>query len=150
MKLVSACLLGVKCNFEGKSWLDPKVLEEFKKGGLFPVCPEVLGGLPIPRVPAEIVDGDGYAVLEGKASVINIEGKDVTCEFIKGAYEVLKILRVIGAQEAWLIEKSPSCGYGNIFDGTFSGKFKEGDGVTVALLKKNGVKVRCIEVSEMH
>ncbi len=68
MKLVSLCLLGVNCNFEGKNWLNPQVLKEFAKGDLFPVCPEVLGGLSIPRVPAEITGGDGQDVLKGKAT----------------------------------------------------------------------------------
>ena len=78
MKLISACLLGINCNFEGKNWLNPKLLEEFRKGGLFPVCPEVLGGLPVPRDPAEIQGGDGSDVLDGKAKVVNMQGIDVT------------------------------------------------------------------------
>ena len=146
MKLVSACLIGVNCNFEGKNWLNPKLFEEFAKGGLFPVCPEVLGGLPIPRVPAEIKGGDGSDVLRGRAKVITEKGVDVTCEFIKGAQEVLRIAQSIGAKEALLTEKSPSCGCGMIFDGSFSNKFTAGDGVTAALLKKNGIKVTSIKV----
>ena len=146
MKLVSACLIGVNCNFEGKNWLNPKVFEEFTKGGLFPVCPEVLGGLPIPRVPAEIQGGDGADVLGGKAKVVNVQGVDVTCEFMKGASEILRIAQTIGIKEALLTEKSPSCGCGVIFEGSFSNKFIAGDGVAAALLKKNGVKVTSIKV----
>ena len=146
MKLVSACLIGVNCNFEGKNWLNPEVFEEFAKGGLFPVCPEVLGGLPIPRVPAEIVGGVGSDVLEDKAKVVNMQGADVTSQFVKGAYEVLKVAQAIGAKEALLTEKSPSCGCGIIFDGSFSNKFIAGDGVTAALLKKNGIKVTSIKI----
>lgn len=146
MKLVSACLLGVNCNFEGKNWLNPKLLEEFKEGELFPVCPEVLGGLSVPRVPAEIQNGDGADVLCGRAKVVNEEGVDVTEQFVKGAQETLKIAEAVGAKEALLIEKSPSCGCGEIFDGTFSEKFVEGDGVTAALLKKNGMKVITVKV----
>ena len=146
MKLVSACLIGVNCNFEGKNWLNPKVFEEFTKGGLFPVCPEVLGGLPVPRVPAEIQGGDGADVLGGKAKVVNVQGVDVTCEFMKGASEILRIAQTIGIKEALLTEKSPSCGCGVIFDGSFSNKFTAGDGVAAALLKKNGVKVTSIKV----
>jgi uncharacterized protein YbbK (DUF523 family) len=145
MKLVSACLLGVNCNFEGKNWLDPKLLEEFLQGGLYPICCEVLGGLGVPRLPAEIVGGDGGDVLDGKGKVINVEGKDVTAAFVKGAHTVLAIARSVGAKEALLIEKSPSCGCGEIFDGGFGGKFKIGDGVTTALLKRNGIKVTCIK-----
>jgi uncharacterized protein YbbK (DUF523 family) len=146
MKLVSACLLGINCNFEAKNWLNLQLFEEFRKGGLFPVCPEVLGGLSVPRLPAEIQGGDGSNVLEGKAKVVNMEGVDVTSKFLKGAAEALKIAQAVDAKEALLTEKSPSCGCGKIFDGSFSYKFKEGDGVTAALLKKNGIKVTCIKV----
>ncbi len=146
MKLVSACLVGVNCNFEGKNWLNPKLLEEFLKGELFPVCPEVLGGLPVPRVPAEIQGGDGSDVLSGKAKVVNERGVDVTSQFVAGAFAALRIAQSVGAKEALLIEKSPSCGCGLIFDGTFSDKCIEGDGVTAALLKKNGIKVTAIKI----
>lgn len=145
MKLVSACLLGINCTFEGKNKLDPQILEDFKSGELYPICPEVLGGLSIPRIPAEIQSGDGLDVIEGKAYVVNMQGIDVTDEFMKGAYEALRIVEVIGAKEALLVEKSPSCGCGEIFDGTFTGKLKQGDGVTTALLKKKGIKVTCIK-----
>jgi len=84
MKLVSACLLGVNCNFEGKNWLNVELQAEFMKGPLFPVCPEVLGGLGVPRVPSEIVGGDGGDVLDGKAKVVNMLGVDVTEQFVKG------------------------------------------------------------------
>jgi uncharacterized protein YbbK (DUF523 family) len=145
MKLVSACLLGINCNFEGKNNLRAEILEEFKKGELYPVCPEVLGGLSVPRTPAEIQGGDGLDVIEGKAYVYNMQNIDVTDEFMKGAYEVLRIAEIINAKEALLIEKSPSCGCcGVIFDGTFSDKFRPGDGVTAALLKKKGIKVTCV------
>jgi len=145
MKLVSACLLGINCTFEGKNKLDPQILEDFKSGELYPICPEVLGGLSIPRIPAEIQSGDGLDVIEGKAYVVNMQGIDVTDEFMKGAYEALRIAEVIGAKEALLVQKSPSCGCGEIFDGTFTGKLKQGDGVTTALLKKKGIKVTCIK-----
>ncbi len=148
MKIVSACLLGINCNFEAKNWKNQKLFEEFQSGGLFPVCPEVLGGLPIPRVPAEVQGGDGSDVLDGKAKVINIDGVDVTSQYIKGANEVLKIAQTVGAKEALLIEKSPSCGSGEIFDGSFSDKFRPGDGVTAALLKRNDIKVKCIKSKE--
>ena len=146
MKLVSACLIGVNCNFEGKNWLNPKLLQEFEKGDLFPVCPEVFGGLTVPRVPAEIQGGDGFDVLAGKAKVVNERGVDVTSQFVVGATAALRIAQSVGAKEALLIEKSPSCGCGLIFDGTFSDKCVKGDGVTVALLKKNGIKVTTIKV----
>jgi uncharacterized protein YbbK (DUF523 family) len=146
MKLVSACLLGVNCNFEGKNWQNANVLSEFAKGGLFPICPEVLGGLPVPRVPAEIQGGGGADVLDGKVKVVNMEGVDVTCQFLKGAEAVVRIAQAVGAKEALLTEKSPSCGCGKIFDGSFEGKFVAGDGVTAALLMRSGVKVTSIKV----
>ena len=147
MKLVSACLLGVNCNFEGQNWLTPRLREDFLRGDLFPVCPEVLGGLSVPRVPAEIFGGDGADVLDGKAKVLNMHGEDVTEQFLKGAYAALAIAKSVGATEALLIEKSPSCGCDKIFDGTFTEQFKAGDGVTAALLKRNGIKVTCIKVA---
>jgi uncharacterized protein YbbK (DUF523 family) len=147
MKLVSACLLGVNCNFEAKNWRCPKLQKEFQKGELFAVCPEVYGGLPVPRVPAEIVGGDGNDVLAGKARVVNMDGVDVTPQFLKGAQATLQIAQAIGATQALLTEKSPSCGYGKIFDGTFTDKFLPGDGVTAALLKKHGIQVTSISVA---
>jgi uncharacterized protein YbbK (DUF523 family) len=146
MKLVSACLLGVNCNFEGENWLNAELLAEFVKGALFPVCPEVLGGLGVPRAPAEIVGGDGGQVLDGKAKVVNIHSVDVTEQFLKGTLAVLVIAKSVGANQALLTEKSPSCGCGEIFDGTFQNKFKPGYGVTSALLKRNGIKVSYMKV----
>jgi uncharacterized protein YbbK (DUF523 family) len=146
MKLVSACLLGVNCNFEGKNWLQPELLKEFKEGNLFPVCPEVLGGLTVPRVPSEIQAGAGADVLDGNAWVVSEKGVDVTFEFLKGAYETLKTAKSVGAKEALLTERSPSCGCGRIFDGAFKDTCIVGDGVTCALLKRNGIKVKCVEV----
>jgi uncharacterized protein YbbK (DUF523 family) len=148
MKLVSACLLGVNCNFEGKNWVNPELQKEFAEGKLFPVCPEVFGGLSVPRVPAEIIGGDGGDVLDGKARVLNMDDVDVTEQFLKGAQTALAIAKSVGATEALLIEKSPSCGAGKIFDGTFQEKFKQGDGVTAALFKRNGIKVTCISAAK--
>ncbi len=146
LKIVSACLLGINCNFKAENWLKPELLEEFKKGNLFPVCPEVQGGLPVPRVPSEIQGGTGADVIEGKAKVVNMNGEDVTEHFLKGANEALRIAQSVGAKEALLIERSPSCGCGLIFDGSFKDKFVPGDGVTAALLKKKGIKVTCIKI----
>ena len=116
-------------------------MELFKDGKLIPVCPEKLGGLPIPRPPAEIKNGQGRDVLAGKARVKNKSGKDVTVNFIKGAKEVLKIAKALEVKEAILKARSPSCGCDKIYDGTFTGKLTRGDGVTTALLKKNKIKV---------
>ena len=131
LKLCSACLLGINCRYDGKNKLNKKVLRLTKKEILIPVCPEIFGGLPTPREPAE---------QRGK-TVITKTGKDVTEYFKKGAKEVLKIAKLFNAKEAILKQESPSCGSGKIFDGTFSGKIIKGEGVTTALLKKNKIKV---------
>jgi len=131
IKLCSACLLGIKCRYDGKDALNKKVVELLKTGLLIPVCPEQLGGLPTPREPAEIV---------GKR-VITRSGEDVTEKFMRGAEETLKIAKLLGVKEAILKQGSPSCGCGRIYNGTFSGKIVKGDGITASLLKKHGIKV---------
>ncbi len=131
MKVVSACLAGKKCRYDGRSSPCEKVIELVKKGEAIPVCPEQLGGLKIPRVPSEI-KGD---------RVITKEGRDVTAQFEKGAEEALKIAQLNNCKEAILKSKSPSCGLGKIYDGTFSGKLKDGDGIFTRLLKKNNFSV---------
>jgi len=142
MKIVSACLLGAKCRYDGESKPNQKIIELLEKEVLIPVCPEQLGGLPTPRLASEITKGDGfYDVLERKAAVINSEGEDVTSYFIQGALEVLKLAKLFDIKEAILKQRSPSCGSGQTYDGTFSGTIIKVDGVTTALLKSNGIKV---------
>ena len=141
MKLCSACLLGIRCRYDSKSKPDKKVLELLKTETLFPVCPEQLGGLPTPRIPQEIQGCSGEKVLANKCKVKNKSGDDVTEQFIKGAEETLKIARLFNITEAIFKQKSPSCGCGTIYDGTFSNNLMQGDGVTTALLKKNNIKV---------
>ncbi|NIO44992.1 MAG: DUF523 domain-containing protein [Candidatus Aenigmarchaeota archaeon] len=126
MYIVSACLAGINCNYKGVSKPNKKVIELVKRMKAIPVCPEVLAGQTIPRPNAKIDGGTGMDVLEGKARVIEADGNDVTKLFIKGAFEVLKITQAINAKEAILKARSPSCGC---------------DGVTTALLKRNGIKV---------
>lgn len=145
MILVSGCLLGIKCRYDGKSKPNKKVIELFKKGRLIPVCPEQLGGQPTPRPLTEISGGDGLDVLLGKAKVIEKNGKDVTEHFIRGAKKVLRLAKLLDIKEAIFKAKSPSCGCSSIFDGTFSDKLVEGDGVTTALLKQKGIKVKTEE-----
>lgn len=141
MKLCSACLLGVKCRYDGQSKPDDKVIELSRTETLIPVCPEQLGGLTTPRQGAEIQGGVGSDVLNGTAKIQDQYGKDVTAEFIAGAEEVLKLAKLFNITEAILKQKSPSCGCGRIYDGTFSRTMIDGDGVTAALLKKNGINV---------
>jgi uncharacterized protein YbbK (DUF523 family) len=139
--LVSACLLGKHCRYDGGHKRNESVVALAKRQKLIPVCPEELGGLPIPRPPSEITGGDGADVLVGKARVLTKQGEDVTAHFLKGANEVLKIAQAHNVKEAILKARSPSCGCGEIYDGTFSGKTRPGDGVTTALLKKHEVEV---------
>jgi uncharacterized protein YbbK (DUF523 family) len=141
IKLCSACLLGVNCRYNGISKPNEKIIALSKKEILIPICPEQLGGQATPRLDAEITGGDGSAVLDKKAKVIESNGNDVSSNFINGAEEVLKIAKLFNIKEAILKQRSPSCGSGKIYDGTFSRKVIEGDGVTTALLKKNGIKV---------
>ena len=133
MKLCSACLLGIKCRYDGTSNSNEKILQLAKKEILIPVCPEQLGGLPTPRHPSEIREG----------RVFTKSGKDVTKEFVKGAEEVLKIAKLMNIKEAILKQRSPSCGSGKV--GLLSGETAKGDGFTAALLKRNGIKVRTEE-----
>lgn len=135
MKLCSACLLGISCRFDGKSTPDNKIIELSKKEILIPVCPEQLGGLPTPREPAEKKGEKFFDRL----------GRDVTKNFTRGAEEVLKIVKLFGIKEAILKQRSASCGYGKIYDGTFSGKVIKGDGITAALLKRRGIRVMSAE-----
>ncbi len=131
----------MNCTWKGENKLSLKLLEEFRKGDLLPVCPEILGGQAVPRPNAEIRGGAGADVLDGKAKVVEPDGRDVTGGFVAGAQEVLRIAKVVGAREAILKARSPSCGCGKTYDGTFSHRLIDGDGVTAALLKRNGVRV---------
>lgn len=131
MKICSACLLGIKCRYNGTAKKNQKVIDLSKKELLIPVCPEQLGGLTTPRESAE---------QKGK-KVFTKSGKDVTDGFERGAKEVLKIVKIYNVKEAILKCKSPSCGCGFVFDGSFTDKLIKGDGVTASLLKKNGIKV---------
>lgn len=129
--LVSACLLGINCRYDGDSkFMDQlKVLKD--KHNLIPICPEIYGGMKTPRPPSEII-GD---------RVLSKTGEDVTDYFKKGAKETLKLAKFFDCQLAILKERSPSCGYGRIYDGSFSGRLVDGNGVSADLLAKNGIKI---------
>jgi len=142
MKIVSACLLGIRCAWDGKDrYKNKKVIELLRKETLIPVCPEQLGGLATPRVLQEIEEGAGDDVLDGRSRVKNKIGQDVTRQFIRGAKEALKIARQYNIKEFIAKSRSPSCGCGFIYNGSFSKRLIKGDGVTVALFKRNGIKV---------
>ncbi len=134
--LVSSCLAGVKCKYNGGDNKLNEIDTLVESGRAILLCPEVLGGLPIPRPPCEIVTNGR----ECKA-IVDSEGGDFTEEFMTGAQKTLEIVKLLGIKSAILQPRSPSCGFGEIYDGTFSGKMIEGNGVTAELLSQNGVKV---------
>ncbi len=138
IKIVSACLAGVNCRFDGKNSATVCIKEMVKSGRALPLCPEQLGGLSTPRAPSEISGGDGADVLAGRERVINSAHEDVTEQYLRGAEEVLKIAKLSGAAEAVLKDRSPACGCAKIYRG---GNLVEGAGVCAALLKKEGIKV---------
>ena len=129
--LVSACLLGINCKYNGKNNKNDKVIEYLKDKYVIPICPEVFGGLPIPRIPSEIKDNN----------VINKDGKDVTKYFINGANKTLEIAKILNIKKALLKQKSPSCGSGKIYDGTFNNNIINDDGITTKILKDNNIEV---------
>ena len=129
--LISACLLGVDCRYDGSGKAIPELKELMSKHTLIPVCPEQLGGLSTPRSPSEI-KGD---------KVISKDLEDVTQEFTKGAKEALKLAKLYNCKYAILKERSPSCGSGKIYDGSFSKTLIDGDGFAAKLLKDNGVEI---------
>ena len=129
--LVSACLLGVCCRYDQKTAPDETVISLGKVHQLIPVCPEQLGGLPTPRLPAEICGN----------AVIRQDGADITDAYTRGAAEALRIAKLYGCRYAVLKERSPSCGSGTIYDGSFSKTLIDGDGVTAKLLQQNGITV---------
>ena len=129
--LISACLLGCRCRYDGASRPQPWIAALAERHTLVPVCPEQLGGLSTPRPPAERCG----------VRVVTREGGDVTAQYRRGAEEALRLCRLLGCDTALLKERSPSCGSGAIYDGTFTGTVTAGDGVTAELLRKNGIPV---------
>lgn len=142
MIIVSACLCGVNCKYSGGNNFNEKVMHLFQQGKAVLVCPEQMGGLSTPRLPSEIIGGTGADVLDGKCRVMTINCQDdVTDRFTKGAEETLKLAKKCGASLAILKSRSPSCGHGTIYDGSFTGTKIDGNGVTAELLERNGIKV---------
>lgn len=141
--LVSACLLGEKVRYNGAAApaADPILAKWIDEGRVVSFCPEVAGGLGVPRPPAEIQSGDGTNVLAATARIVTSAGADVTAHFVRGA-ELARASAVShGARVAILKDGSPSCGTSWIYDGTFSGTRRAGPGVTAALLERNGIRV---------
>ena len=140
--LVSACLLGQAVRYDGGAHGPFAVLAQWQaQGRVLPLCPEVAGGLPTPRPPAEIIGGQGGQVLDGWVQVRSIEDVDVSAAFIAGAQSAVTLARQHGIRIAVLKARSPSCGKGDIYDGTFTGTRVPGDGVTAALLSAHGIRV---------
>ena len=129
--LISACLLGENCKYNGGNNFNEAVLPLGECYELIPICPEQDGGLPTPRTPSEQL-GD---------RVLSKDGADVTAQFLCGAQRALETAKAHGCTIALLKERSPSCGCGAIYDGTFSGTVIPGDGVTAELLKANGIAI---------
>ena len=131
--LVSACLLGICCRYDGKGNPNEAVLSLLNREDvvLIPVCPEQLGGMSTPRIPSERLD----------VRVVNRAGEDVTDHFLRGAEEALRLAKLYNCQTAIMKERSPSCGCGRIYDGSFSGTLTKGNGMTAELLLQNGIRV---------
>ena len=129
--LVSACLAGVNCTYNSKNNLNPAIRKLFLSGDCLSVCPEVMGGLPVPRPPAEIDCG----------KVINAAGRDVTRECMRGAAKIIRLAKRYEIRKAILKSNSPCCGVGKIYDGTFTGSLRSGNGVLAAMLIRAGIKV---------
>ncbi|GJM59519.1 DUF523 domain-containing protein [Persicobacter diffluens] len=128
---ISACLMGQHCRYDGRHNLQQQIIDRYGAENLLPLCPEVLGGLPTPRIPAE---------MQGN-KICTQSGTDVTAAFMAGADEALKQAEAAGVQAAILKAKSPSCGCGLIYDGSFSGRLVPGDGIFTQKLKAKGIKV---------
>lgn len=138
MKVISACLVGCDCRYDGGSKLVEELQAMVQRGEAVFVCPEQLGGLSTPRPPARIHGGTGADVIDGKAKVLTNAGVDVTEQFLKGAQEALKMAQLVNAREAILKERSPSCGSSHIYG---DHGMIDGHGVTAALLERHGIKV---------
>lgn len=133
--LVSGCLLGLNCKYDGGNNYSKEIDEFLKDYEVIPICPEIMGGLPTPRVPAERL-GD---------RVVTIDGGDVTKQFRKGAEECLFLAKKYNVKKALLKSRSPSCGNKKIYDGIFTHTEIDGDGVTAELLKNNGIEIITIK-----
>lgn len=139
--LVSACLLGLPTAYDGRGHPVAELIRLAALGRAIPVCPEVAGGLSVPRPPAEIVGGSGGDVLDGRTRVLAVTGEDVTEAYIRGAETALTLVRRYGIRLAVMKARSPSCSPSGIYDGTHTRRLVTGEGVTVALLRREGVQV---------
>ena len=139
MILISACLVGINCKYNGKNNYNEKALELVKSGKAIPICPEQLGGLTTPRNPSEI------KTINNKRYVINNQNEDVTEQFVRGANEVLKLAKELDVEKVILQSRSPSCGVGKIYSGNFDKKLIDGNGILAQMLIENNIEVIDIE-----
>lgn len=139
MILISACLVGINCKYNGKNNYNEKAFQLVKNGKAIPICPEQLGGLPTPRDPAEI------KIINNKRYVFDNKNKDITDAFIKGANEVLELAKKLNIKKVILQSRSPSCGVGKIYSGNFDGKLTDGNGLLAQMLIENNIEVMDIE-----
>lgn len=142
--LVSACLCGEKCRYNGLS-VSNSIVNTFGQKNIIKVCPELLGGLSIPREPCEIVGGTASDVINGKARILGISGKDYTKQYMCGVKETIHIAKKNNVKKALLKQKSPSCGYGMVYNGEFSGKITIGNGILAEELLKIGIEIIPVE-----
>ncbi|EHI98204.1 protein of unknown function DUF523 [Clostridium sp. DL-VIII] len=149
MYIISACLCGVNCKYNGKNNLNERCMKLFKEGKAVLMCPEQLGGLSTPRNPVEL-NNEASEVINGNGKALSNKGEDVTKQFINGAYETLRIAKELGATKAVLKEGSPSCGSNYIYDGTFIGNKIKGKGITTQLLENEGITVFSDEDLEIN
>jgi uncharacterized protein YbbK (DUF523 family) len=140
--LISACLMGEQVKYDGNdNWISSPLMEQWKEDGrLVSYCPEVAGGLPTPRPPVEIQNGEGREVINGSSRAINRNGDDVTRAFLDGAKSALEEARKYNITIAVLKERSPSCGVNTVYNGRFDGTLVPGKGVTARLLEQNGIR----------
>jgi uncharacterized protein YbbK (DUF523 family) len=142
MIIVRACLVGLDSRYNGESSFNADIEKMVKEGKAIIVCPEQMGGCSTPRNPCEIAkNSTGEEVLLGNARIIDSQGQDYTAKFLKGAAETLKVAQLFNISMAILKARSPSCGCGKIYDGTFSGRLIDGNGVAAQILINNGYKV---------
>lgn len=139
--VLSGCVAGIACTHEAQAKTRDWAVRLVAEGRAVVVCPEVAGGLPIPRPAAEIVGGDGADVIDGRARVLDEGGRDVTDAFVAGAAKARDAARAAGSTLAILKARSPSCGAGRTYDGTFGGTLRDGDGVAAAMLRRDGLTV---------
>lgn len=139
MVLISACLVGLNCKYNGKNNYNKKALQLVKNGEAIPICPEQLGGFPTPRNPAEI------KIINNKRYVFDNKNKDLTDDFVKGANEVLNLAKKLDIKKFILQSRSPSCGVGKIYSGNFDGKLVDGNGILTQMLIENNIEVMAIE-----